>query len=236
MNNDELFKLLENLDDDYIAEAGDRLTRYYSSQNRKRFPLGASAAMAACAAVFAAIVILFKTNAIPTLPSTPSDVSLSNSEGINIDFTKEKEFEITLNAAFAYDKETGKLKRYEIGENFGKYTTIKSAAATYLHSERETRLKKQEIVLTCDAHVIFDVTIGDPEANIMYDTLELPSFGDGFLIIHDKPDEETPTEGVITYERSDIKLTVDHEMKTIRFSGGIIINHIEKGNIRNENQ
>lgn len=236
MNNDELFKLLENLDDDYVAEAGDKLARYYSSRKRKRFPLGAAATMAACAAVFAAVVILFKTNMIPTLPSTSGDVSLSNSEGVSIDLTKEKEFEITLNAAFAYDEETGKLKRYEIGGNFGKYATIKSAAATYIRSGSETRLKKQEIVLTCDAHVIFNDT-DDPEGNIeMYDTLGLPSFGDGFLIVYDKPDEENPNEGVITYERSDIELTVDHETKTIRFSGGISINKIEKGNIENENQ
>lgn len=234
MNKDELFKLLENLDDDYVAEAGDKLARYYSVKNRKRIPFGATAAMAACAAVFAAVVILFKTNTIPSLPSNSGEVSLSNSD-VSIDLTKEKEFEITLNAAFAYDENTGKLKRYEVGEEFGKYTTIKSAAATYLHSERETRLKKQEIVLMCDAHVIFNDT-DDPEGNIeMYDTLGLPSFGDGFLIVYDKPNEETHNEGVITYERSDIELTVDYETKTIRFSGGILINHIEKGNFENEN-
>lgn len=236
MNNDELFKLLENLDDDYVAEADDKLARYYSSQNRKRFPFGAAAAIAACMAVFAAVVILFKTNTIPTLPSTSGDVSISNSEGINIDFTKEKEFEITLNAAFAYDEETGKLKRYEIGENFGKYATIKSAAATYLRSGSETRLKKQELVLTCDAQVIFN-DIDAPEGNIeMYDTLGLPSFGDDFLIIYEEPDEENPNEGVITYVQADIELTVDHETKTIRFSGGLIINHFEKGKIENEDQ
>ncbi|MDE6731427.1 MAG: hypothetical protein K2J77_00935, partial [Oscillospiraceae bacterium] len=150
--------------------------------------------------------------------------------------TKEKEFEITLNAAFAYDDETGKLKRYEIGENFGKYTTIKSAAATYFCAGSEQRLKKQEIVLTCDTQVIFNDT-DDPDASVVvYGSFELPSFGDGFLIIYDKPDEEIPNEGVLTYERSDIVLTVDHEAKTIRFSGGIRINHIEKGTIKNENQ
>lgn len=236
MNKDELFKLLENLDDNYVAEAGDKLARYYSPRNRKRFPFGAAAAMAACAAVFVAVVILFKTNVIPTLPFNSSEISSGTSEGVSIDLTEEKNFEFTLNAAFAYDEETGKLKRYEVGENFGKYTAIKSAAATYIRSESETRLKKQEIALTCDAHVIFNDT-DDPEGNIeMYDTLGLPSFGDGFLIVYDKPDEEIPKEGVITYEQSDIELTVDHEMKTIRFSGGIIINHIEKGNIGNENQ
>lgn len=236
MNNDELFKLLENLDDDYVAEAGDKLARYYSSRKRKRFPLGAAAAMAACAAVFAAVVILFKTNVIPTLPFNSSEISSGTSEGVSIDLTEEKNFEFTLNAAFAYDGGTGKLKRYEVGENFGKYATIKSAAATYIRSGSETRLKKQEIVLTCDAHVIFNDT-DDPEGNIeMYDTLGLPSFGDGFLIVYDKPDEENPNEGVITYERSGIELTVDYETKTIRFSGGISINKIEKGNIENENQ
>lgn len=236
MNNDELFKLLENLDDDYVAEAGDKLARYYSPQNRKRFPLGAASAVAACAAVFAAVVILFKTNVIPTLPSISGDASFSNSEGINIDLTKEKEFEITLNAAFAYDEETGKLKRYEVGENFGKYAAIKSAAATYLRSGSETRLKRQEIVLTCDAQVIFN-DIDDSDASIrIFVSLELPSFGDGFLIIYDKPNEETSNEGIITYEWSDIELTVDYETKTIRVSGGIIINHIEKGNIEDEDQ
>lgn len=235
MNKDELFKLLENLDDDYVAEAGDKLARYYSVKNRKRIPFGATAAMAACAAVFAAVVILFKTNTIPSLPSNSGEVSLSNSD-VSIDLTKEKEFEITLNAAFAYDENTGKLKRYEVGEDFGKYTSIKSAASTYLCSGSGTRLKKQEITLTSDAQVIFD-NIDDPEVNItVYASLELPSFGDGFLIIYDKPDEENPNEGVITYERSDIELTVDYETKTIRFSGGILINCIEKGNIENENQ
>lgn len=237
MNKDELFKLLENLDDDYVAEAGDKLARHYS-RRRKSLPFGAVTAMAACVAAFAmiGILILFKTNAISTQPPNSGEISLSNSEGISIDLTKENEFEITLNAAFAYDEETGKLKRYEVGENFGKHTTIKSAAATYLFSGSEIRLKKQEMVLTCDSQVIYNAIV-PPDACIMiYGSFELPSFGDGFLIIHDKPDEENPNEGVITYDRSDIELTVDYETKTIRFSGGIIINNIEKGNIENENQ
>ncbi|MDE6732121.1 MAG: hypothetical protein K2J77_04520, partial [Oscillospiraceae bacterium] len=87
MNKNELFELLKDLDDDYVAEAGDKLARYYSARKRKTFPLGA-AAIAACAAVFAAVVILFKTNTLPLLPTSSGDVSASCSDGASIDLTK----------------------------------------------------------------------------------------------------------------------------------------------------
>lgn len=232
INKDELFKLLENLDDNYVAEAGDKLARYYSAKKRNSFPVG-TVAMAACAAIFVAVVILFKTNTIMWLPSNSGDVLPSDSNGVSLDLTKEKEFEITLNAAFAYD-ESGKLKRYEVGDKFGKFTTLKSAAATYLCTESEKRLKKQALTLSHDAHIVFG-NIED-SYNKLYDSLSLPSFGDEFLIIYDKPDEENPNEGVIIYERSDIKLTVDYETKTIRFSSGIIIKSNERGSIENESQ
>jgi len=155
--------MLSGINEKYIDGAGKELENYRNRQekaakNHRKIAWRNMAAAAACTAVvfagvFAALINTGKiklgsNGAGVSLDAASSGLYFPISDEYQLGLNEETSGIISVNAAYGYEENFKKIKRYEIGDKFGEYAKITSAKSTFLIIGGNAILTEQEITLT----------------------------------------------------------------------------------------
>lgn len=189
MRNEDFLKMWNSIDEKYIDSAGRDLEKYRNRQSDNkshRKSVWRNTLAAACTAVVfvGVFVVLINTGKI-RLSTNGAGVSLdAGSSGLffpisdeyQLGLNEETSGTISVNAAYGYEDNSTKIKRYEIGDKFGENAEITSAKSTFLVVDGNPVPIKQELTVKVNFLIEYSTAITE---NCLKE-LCLPSFGSGY--------------------------------------------------------
>lgn len=195
MRSEDFWQMWDGIDEKYIDRAGKDLEKYRNRQrdNKKAHRKSVwkntlAAATYTAAAIFGVFAVIIGVGKIRLESSSDSSgVSLNaNSSGLvspvndeyQLDLNENFSGEISVNAAYGYEDNSTKIKRYEIGDKFGENAEITSAKSTFSVIDGKPFPIKQELTVKVNYLIEYSTAITE---NCLKE-LNLPSFGSGFKI------------------------------------------------------
>ncbi len=230
MKNGEFLQMLNGIDEKYIDSAGRELENYRNQQKKdekihRKFAWKNMAAAAACTAVvFAGVfAVLINTGKIRfgsdgagvSLDAASSGLYFPISDEYQLGLNEETSGTISVNAAYGYEDNSEKIKRYEIGDKFGENAEITDAKSTFLIINGNAILTEQEITLADER--IFPVRLLN-----QYDSmtaLGYPEFGEDFdfsIAYLNRIDiSGLPENADIFTKDNSVRISVNYRKKTV---------------------
>ncbi len=173
MTKKDLFNAINNMDEKYIHDAQDVYKQpqkpeviRISEEKRPHWRTIFATALCTAAAMFAVFVPIVRSGAFGFLAPADSQTAESDSGGvvlsnsgisesnnvvgseIKIDLEKETNYEVVLDAVFAYDKESNTFKRYEWGDAFTPDKLLMGGRSYFRNDNGEWRIYRQELDLS----------------------------------------------------------------------------------------
>ncbi len=255
MTKKDLFNAINNMDEKYIHDAQDvykepqkpEVIRISEGKRQPYWKTIFATALCTAAAMFAVFVPIVRSGAFGFLAPADSQTSESDSSGvvlsnsgnsessnvvgseIKIDLEKETNYEVVLNAVFAYDKEGNTFKRYKWGDKFTPNQLLMGGRSYFRNENGEWRIYRQELALSRFMPLELDcVTIKSIKEGAeihlrdsLSEKLGLPNFfktspNKNDTILH--ADEFIGNTDSKTIRISSIDITVDYDTNTINIS------------------
>lgn len=230
MKNGDFLQMLNGIDEKYIDRAGKDLEKYRNRQRDNKKAHRKSVwkniiAVATCtaAAIFGVFAVIIGVGKI-RFGSDSSGVSLNaNSSGLvspandeyQLDLSENFSGEISVNAAYGYEDNSTKIKRYEIGDKFGENAEITSAKSTFSVVDGKPFPIKQELTVKVNFLIEYSTAITE---NCLKE-LCLPSFGSGFktnpLFKKRTDTNDNNSDNDYLMQITTINIIVDYSDKTI---------------------
>ncbi len=254
MTKKDLFNAINNMDEKYIHDAQDvykqpqkpEVIRISEEKRQPHWKTIFATALCTAAAMFAVFVPIVRSGAFGFLAPADSQISESDSGGvvlsggnsesanaagpeIKIDLEKETNYEVVLDAVFAYDKESNTFKRYEWGDKFTPDKLLMGGRSYFRNENGEGRIYRQELALSSfmplelDCETIKSIKEG-AEIHLrdsLSEKLGLPNF---FKTSPNKNDTILHTDEFIgsteskTIRITSVDITVDYDTKTVKIS------------------
>ncbi len=231
MRSEDFWQMWNGIDEKFIDNAGKDLEKYRNQQRDNKKAHRKSAwkniiAVATCtSAIFGVFAVILGGGKIRLESSSDnSGVSLNaNSSGLvspvndeyKLNLSENFSGEISVNAAYGYEDNSTKIKRYEIGDIFGENAEITSAKSIFLVVDGNPVLLKQELTVKVNFLIEYSTAITENCLN----ELCLPSFGSGFktnpLFIKRTDPNDNNSDSDYLMQITTINITVDYSDKTI---------------------